>query len=245
MGTEFKVSMIPSLVKWHFTKEVMPIICHVVITNRCNYQCTSCFVDQKSPAHLSFDDFKRIVDDLKQGGCCYLYISGGEPLTVPRIADYATYAAKRIPYTHIVTNGSLLKGNLLEAISVSGISEVSISIDGLEKLHDKNRKEGAFKAALEAIKALKKRSGPSVTCSTTIGYWNASDLQRLSELMDSLSVPQRFMFYQDYPISSQKGGGGTVNPASVEEIISFVSYRLKKHDDALLFLLVMQIYKNL
>jgi MoaA/NifB/PqqE/SkfB family radical SAM enzyme len=148
--------------------------------------------------------------------------------------DYLSYAAKRISYTHIVTNGSLLKGDLLEAVSESGVSEISVSIDGLDELHDQNRKEGAFNAALEAIKALKKRSCPLVTCSTTIGYWNASDLQKLSELMDSLSVSQRFMFYQDYPISSQKEGGGIENPASVDEIISFTRYYLKRHDDILL-----------
>ncbi|MBW1855875.1 MAG: radical SAM protein, partial [Deltaproteobacteria bacterium] len=136
--------------------------------------------------------------------------------------------------THVVTNGSLLKGDLLEAVSESGISEISISIDGLDKLHDQNRKKGAFKAALGAIKALNKRSRPSVTCSTTIGYWNASDLRSLTELMDSLSVPQRFMFYQDYPIASQKMGEGNLTPSTVEEITSFVRYYLKNHYDELL-----------
>jgi MoaA/NifB/PqqE/SkfB family radical SAM enzyme len=134
----------------------------------------------------------------------------------------------------MVTNGSLLKGNLLEAVAESGISEISVSIDGFAALHDQNREEGAFNAALSAITALKKRARPLVTCSTTIGYWNAPDLQKLSELMDSLAVTQRFMFYQDYPVSSQKGGGGTVAPPAIEAITSFVNCYLKKHDDILL-----------
>jgi len=234
MEKEFKISMVPSLVKWHLTKKVIPIICHVVLTNRCNYHCTFCFVDQKSPTYLPLNIYTQLIDDLKKEGCCYLYISGGEPLTVPQIREYLNYAAQRIPYTHLVTNGSLLKGDLLEVVSMSGISEVSISIDGLETLHDQYRKEGAFKAAIEAIKVLKKRSGPSVTCSTIIGDWNISDMRRLSELMDSLTVPQRFMFYQDYPVSSQKRAGGTKHTVSVDKITSFVSYYLKKHDDTLL-----------
>ena len=234
MKTVFRISMIPNLLKWHFTKKTIPIICHVVLTNRCNYRCTFCFVDQKSPNYLPFDTFTHLVDDLKKAGCCYLYVSGGEPLTVPGIVDYLKYAAKRIPHTHLVTNGSLLKGDLLEAISASGLSEISVSINGLEDLHDKSRKEGAFKAALEAIKAIKKRSGPSVTCSTTIGLWNAFDMQGLTELIDSLSVPQRFIIYLDYPISSKKWGSDNLDLASVEEITSFVRYYLKKHDDALL-----------
>jgi len=176
----------------------------------------------------------NLIDDLKKEGCCYLYISGGEPLTVPHIGKYLNYAAQRIPYTHLVTNGSLLKGDLLEVVSTSGISEISISIDGLEILHDRHRKEGAFNKAIEAIKVLQKRSSPSVTCSTIIGDWNISDMRRLSELMDSLSVPQRFMFYQDYPVSSQKRAENTEHTVSVDEITSFVHYYLKRHDDILL-----------
>ncbi len=234
MGTEFKISMIPSLLKWHLTNNSLPIICHMVLTNRCNYCCSFCFVDQKSPDYFPLDEFKCLVDDLRQGGCCYLYISGGEPLTVPGITNYLTYAAKRIPYTHMVTNGSLLKGDLLDAVLESGISEISISIDGLDEIHDQNRKEGAFKAALEAIKLLKKQSGTLVTCSTTIGAWNIPGLRKLSELMDSLSVPQRFMFYQAYPTAIQRRGCKTVHTISIEEISSFVNYYLKKHDDILL-----------
>ena len=133
MAKEFKMSMVPSLAKWHLSKKVMPIICHVVLTNRCNYNCPFCFVDQKSPTYLDLNVFVNLIDDLKSGGCCYLYISGGEPLTVPRIGEYLNYAAQRIPYTHLVTNGSLLKGDLLETVSSSGISEISVSIDALER----------------------------------------------------------------------------------------------------------------
>jgi hypothetical protein len=35
--------MIPHLAKWHATKEILPIICHVVLTNTCTYRCTVCF----------------------------------------------------------------------------------------------------------------------------------------------------------------------------------------------------------
>lgn len=234
MGKELKVSMLPSLVKWHLTKKAMPLICHVVLTNTCNYHCTFCFVDQKSPTWLNLNTYKKLIDDLKKEGCCYLYISGGEPLTVPKIGEYVLYASQRIPYTHLVTNGSLLKGELLEVVAASGVSEVSVSIDGLETLHDRFRKEGAFKAAIEAIKILKKRSGPQVTCSTVMGDWNISDMRKLSELMDSLSVPQRFMFYQDYPVSSQKRAAGKVLNCSSDDIASFVHYYLKYHNDALL-----------
>lgn len=226
--------MLPSLVKWHLTNKVMPLICHVVLTNRCNYQCAFCFVDQKSPTWLNLNTYKKLIDDLKKEGCCYLYISGGEPLTVPHIGEYLAYAARRIPYTHVVTNGSLLKGEILEAVAASGISEVSVSIDGLEARHDLFRKEGAFKAAIEAIKLLKKRSNLQVTCSTIIGDWNISDMGKLSELMDSLSVSQRFMFYQDYPLSSQKRASDAVPPVPFNEVNAFVKYYLRNHDDVLL-----------
>jgi MoaA/NifB/PqqE/SkfB family radical SAM enzyme len=226
--------MIAPVIKWHLTRKTMPIICHIVITNRCNYNCQACFVDQKSPQHLDFNLFTTIIDDLKKGGCCYLYISGGEPLLVPGIADYLGYASQRIPYVHMVTNGALAKGKLLDDIAESGISQISVSLDGLEETHDRNRKPGAFSAALEAIKALQKRQCPAVTCATMIGLWNVQDMQGLSELLDSLGIPQRFQMYQDFPSSPNKrtdAGGG---PEALEKIKSFVQWYLTKHADDLL-----------
>lgn len=226
--------MIAPIIKWHLTKKTMPIICHIVITNRCNYNCKSCFVDQQSPQHLDFNRFKTIIDDLKKGGCCYLYISGGEPLIVPGIADYLGYAAQRIPYVHMVTNGSLAKGKLLEGIAKSGISEISVSLDGLEATHDSNRKPGAFSVAVEAMKALQQRQGPAVTCATTIGLWNAHDMHGLSELLDSLGIPQRFIMYQDFPLSANKLTDGGGSPEALGKIKSFVQWYLTKHADDLL-----------
>ena len=226
--------MIAPIIKWHLTRKTMPIVCHIIITNRCNYNCQACFVDQQSPQHLDFNRFKTIIDDLKKGGCCYLYISGGEPLLVPDIADYLSYASQRIPYVHMVTNGSLVKGKLFDCIVKSGISEISVSLDGLEATHDSNRRPGAFRAAVEAIKALQKSQGPAVTCSTTIGLWNAHDMQGLSELLDCLGIPQRFIIYQDYPLSANKRTDGGGSPETLDKIRSFVQWYLTKHADDLL-----------
>jgi MoaA/NifB/PqqE/SkfB family radical SAM enzyme len=231
---EFRPSMLAPIIRWHLTKKTMPILCHIIITNRCNYNCRACFVDQQSPQHLEFNRFKNIIDDLKKGGCCYLYISGGEPLLIPGIADYLSYAAQRIPYVHMVTNGSLAKGKLLDDIAKSGISEISVSLDGLEATHDTNRVPGAFSAAVEAIEALQKRKSPAVTCSTTIGLWNAHDMQGLSQLLDSLGTPQRFIIYQDYPLSASKRTDGRISPEALDTIRSFVLWYLSKHADDLL-----------
>ena len=234
MTTEFRLPMLAPIIKWHLTKKTMPILCHIIITNRCNYNCQSCFVDQQSPQHLDFNRFTTIIDDLKKGGCCYLYISGGEPLLVPGIADYLKYASQRIPYVHMVTNGSLARGKLLDDIAESGISQISVSLDGLEETHDRNRKPGAFRVALEALKAIQQLHGPAVTCATTIGLWNAHDMQGLSELLDSLGIPQRFQMYQDFPFSPNKRTDGEGGPEALGKIESFAQWYLAKHADDLL-----------
>ncbi|MDO8260183.1 MAG: hypothetical protein Q7T50_01640, partial [Candidatus Magasanikbacteria bacterium] len=50
----------------------------VDITERCNRRCPTCYVIQ-SPRDMTFEIFKKIVDQGSKLGFCEFYILGGEP----------------------------------------------------------------------------------------------------------------------------------------------------------------------
>ena len=63
------------------------------------------------------------------------------------------YAKQKIPFVHVVTNGSLLTEEVIAKLAATGVDEISVSIDGLEETHDRIRGEhGAFTKTVATIK---------------------------------------------------------------------------------------------
>lgn len=77
---------------------------------------------------------------------------------VEYLFDILAYARRsRIKYIHLVTNGYLLDRTAATRLAATGINEVSVSIDGNEEIHDKNRgMSGSYRRAVMAVENLKK-----------------------------------------------------------------------------------------
>lgn len=78
------------------------------ITERCNFRCTHCYLDEKRHPGLSLDERLRVLDKLERMGCISLQLTGGEPLADPLFE--ATYRAawERGMLISIMTNGQRL-----------------------------------------------------------------------------------------------------------------------------------------
>ena len=155
-------SLVWRAIKWHlnylFTGNPLPLACGAYITSRCNLKCSFCNIWRKpNTATLPLSKAKDIVDSLSELGCFYFSITGGEPLLVDYLFDLLTYARPRIKYIHMVTNGYLLDVDTAKGLNATGINEVSVSIDGNEEIHDKNRgMPGSYRRAVRAVENLKK-----------------------------------------------------------------------------------------
>jgi MoaA/NifB/PqqE/SkfB family radical SAM enzyme len=104
---------------------------------------------------LSLEQIKALVDGTTPG-LCYLSFSGGEPLLVPDLFDMIHYAVKRIPFVHCVSNGMLLDSQAAQSFQKSGLSELSISLDGSAAWHNKVRgNEQSFEKAVDAIELMR------------------------------------------------------------------------------------------
>ena len=80
-----------------FSKDKRPVVVWNV-TRRCNLHCVHCYAHAKDlefENELSFDEGKRLIDDLAAFGVPVLLLSGGEPLVRPDLPQLAAYAVSK------------------------------------------------------------------------------------------------------------------------------------------------------
>jgi MoaA/NifB/PqqE/SkfB family radical SAM enzyme len=125
-------------------------------TSACNLSCRMCSIWRDPERRsLAYEQAARLIDAVTPG-CCYFSFSGGEPLLVPEIERMIAYAAARIPYVHLVSNGLLVDSERCRRLSAAGLHEISISLDGEASWHDQVRgRAGCQAAALAAIDCLR------------------------------------------------------------------------------------------
>ncbi|MGA2128775.1 MAG: hypothetical protein ABSG76_21805 [Xanthobacteraceae bacterium] len=77
-----------------------PVCLYLETTNRCNLPCTTCprtFEELEPPANMSFDLFRRIVDQYPKIARVVLH-GIGEPLMVPNLPRMIRYLKDRGTY---------------------------------------------------------------------------------------------------------------------------------------------------
>lgn len=127
-----------------------PFVCHIEVTNVCNFKCRFCaatdnpIIDLQKKGFMEFSLFCKIIDDLCEfdGRLKQLVFHIlGEPLLHPQIAEMIAYAKKKNVAEKLVlyTNGSRLTPRLSRAIVDAGIDYIQLSIehvsdDGYEKI---------------------------------------------------------------------------------------------------------------
>lgn len=110
------------------------------VTSRCNAHCDHCGsrCDINSPDGISSDLFKKVLLDVKEnlGNNAMLNITGGEPLIRKDLFEITKYAHKLGFDWGMVTNGTLINDKIIELMKETGMSTISISIDGMKETHE-------------------------------------------------------------------------------------------------------------
>jgi len=112
----------------------------------CNLRCAFCPVPgwqrAKDTTAMKFEFFKAVVDQfpsLKK-----IKLQGmGEPLLNKDLPRMIQYAASRKIGTHVLTNGTVLAGDLGDELLRSGLSDLTFSIDGATKETYESVRRGA------------------------------------------------------------------------------------------------------
>lgn len=170
--------------------EGFPLILGWELTLTCNLKCKHCGSAAGTPkeSELTTEEAIRICNQFPELLVQEVDFTGGEPLTRkdwPKIAARLTRLG--IP-VNMITNGLALDHSTVSLIKKTNIAHVGISLDGLEKTHDKIRGyKGLFKKIIDAIRILNKME-ISFAVMTTVTELNTKELPALQTLLTSLGV---------------------------------------------------------
>lgn len=148
------------------TLNFQPVSIIISATKRCNFACEFCFVEtymSESPGRegdLSEDEFKAILATDAGQKALRIGFLGGEPFLNKNIFQYIEVLHKKRKITSVVTNSSLLKGEMLEQLKVSSLDVLGLS------LYENNVED--IKRVASAIKGIKRYWMQSVVDATTI-----------------------------------------------------------------------------
>ena len=169
-----------------------PLICGLVVTNRCNLRCRHCRVVNRKSDDLSFEEISTVINSFYQQGGRSLYLEGGEPF-IWRDGQYTLEDIVDLSYrigfftTIIYTNGTF-------PLQTSA-DTVFISIDGLEKTHDFLRGETFNKI----MKNIYESNHPSLYINYTINNYNKDEISEFCQYIDGVKKIQGIFFYFHTP----------------------------------------------
>jgi MoaA/NifB/PqqE/SkfB family radical SAM enzyme len=131
-----------------------PHAAHLILTYRCNLKCEACPSWQVTEhADLETDEWLHLFDQLRS--LDLVKILGGEPFVRKDIVEILVGVRDIIdPYVlQLTTNGMLTKKTVeaIHAVAWPGL-QLRISVDGVEKTHDKMRGvEGSWKLVTRTV----------------------------------------------------------------------------------------------
>jgi MoaA/NifB/PqqE/SkfB family radical SAM enzyme len=180
------------LINYWFLGKTKPLICGLVLHNKCNLRCRHCTVVDRQQASMSFIEAVNVIDSYySEGGRC-LYLEGGEPFiwndNENTMEDIVKYAKKKGFFAVIIyTNGT----RTLE----SAADTIFVSVDGLSNTHDSLRGK-SFERILNNIE-LSQHS--SLYINFTINSVNKTELSDFCEFIDKVPQIKGTFFYFHTP----------------------------------------------
>ena len=115
---------------------------------------------------MNMDTFSQVIDRISETAEVVKLHWVGEPLLHPRLLEMIRYARRNISgLLFFSTNATLLRGTLAEAIRVSGLDKIVLSLDGMSAAsYEAVRKKGSFEEVFTNIEtfvtSVDERGGP-------------------------------------------------------------------------------------
>lgn len=138
------------------------------LKKNCNLRCLHCYSDSeggqvKAAEELSFDEWKRLLQDGYNLGCRAMQFIGGEPLLYgDHLFDLAAFA-RELGYEsiEIFSNLTILKDRWLDLIAKYQVKVATSIYSARPEIHDLvTTKKGSFQRTMKAVEKFKARNIP-------------------------------------------------------------------------------------
>lgn len=199
------------------------------MTRRCNLKCKHCRAaacDMDYPNEFTTEECKKVLDNIATLAKCIVIMTGGEPMMRPDIFELAKYGTDLGLKMVMAPCGHLLNEESAQKLIDSGISRISLSIDGMDaETHDNFRNEkGAFDAVINATKVAKK-VGLEFQVNTTISKINLHQLDKIFQLAVDLGAVSYHPFLLVPTGRGKEMAELEISPQEYEEVLTWVYER--------------------
>ena len=168
------------------------------VTKHCNLDCTYCYESKAEHKFMSEELLLKCLDEITEiSEDSTIILHGGEPLSISKMrfkkfleyGDKKQKEGKKLTY-NLQSNGMYIDQEWIEIIKKYNIS-VGFSIDGPEKLHDKNRLtrngKGSHKTVLKNLE-FADQAGVEKNCLCVITKDNLTDIKSTFGFFNGLGV---------------------------------------------------------
>ena len=140
--------------------EYIPEFCVWELTLKCNMKCKHCgsVAGKARENELTVDECLNVAEQLVDLGCKQVTFIGGEVFLYKGWEKIARKLSESGIYVNLITNGLLLGDEQIAQIKYAKLTNVGISLDGMEDNHNTMRNVNiSFEKVMEAFDILKKK----------------------------------------------------------------------------------------
>ncbi len=206
-------------------------------TTRCNFTCKFCAGRHMAQGDLSFENFKRILDQLPT--LRYIHLQGeGEPLLNPEFFSMARYAREKGLVISMITNGSLLHKEAIKQIIELEFQWVGVSLESSDSERFRMIRGGLFEKVIYNVNELVRTRNelgskrPDVSFAVTVLASTFPELDKIVELSDKMGLnPPHFQALQakhDYTRHYTKELMADIPPPEMAKAIRALEEHLDK-----------------
>jgi AdoMet-dependent heme synthase len=202
------------------------------LTRACDLSCTHCranAIPRRDPQELTTTEICRTLDALANGAAPHVILTGGDPL---KRADFFSIVAHTIglglPCLVAPSATPLLTSETIAALATSGVSAMSLSLDGSTPAHHDGLRgvPGTFERTLKAAREIV-ASGIPLQINTLVTDQTRHDLPAIHELVQGIGAERWSLFFL-----ITTGRGETLKQITPEQSESILNWALDHAGDA-------------
>jgi radical SAM protein len=178
-----------------------PFIVIWEVTRACALKCLHCRAEAQyraDPRQLSFEEGKKLIDDVAQLDQPLFVFTGGDPLMRPDLFALARYAIEEKKLSVSMTPSATPKvtRQAIQKAKEVGLARWAFSLDGsCAEIHDHFRgTKGSFDRTMRGIQYLKEWQIP-IQINTTVSRYNLHDLEAIAEKVREMGTVLWSLFF--------------------------------------------------
>lgn len=217
------------------------------LTLRCNLNCMHCGSVAGSPRHeeLTLNECLSIADEIIELECKELTFIGGEIFLYKGWEKIANHLSEHGMIVNLMSNGYNIRQKQIEQIKFANLSNVGISLDGTEEIHNKIRNNSRSFSEIQKTFELLKIAGIPIGVVTSLMEMNYPELEDVYQFLVESGV-NLWQLQLVNPMGNMANKMDLIlNPKHIPALINFI--RAKNKDRYMLVVAADNIgyyYKN-